>query len=148
MDDEPQEKPKSNHTVEHEIARMMSPMNKGVELEEWREDAYCAALAKDDPYFLDLWFAPEDTTAAASAASACFSCPSRVGCLEWASVTKQRFGIWGGVPASIRLKHRQRPHDFPVLVELANPYDTEAPKSRFHVSNLTTWSDEEDYSDG
>lgn len=143
---------KSNHTVEHELARMMTPMNKGVDLDSsWREEAYCGIMAKEDPYFLDLWFAPEDSSSSAVAASACFSCPARRECLEWASTTKQRSGIWGGLPASVRLKHKQRPHDFPVLVELDNPYDTDNPKSKFHISKLTAWDrdgEQEDNPDG
>jgi len=142
---EDQDTPKpSSHTVEHELARMMTPMNKGSHLDPtWREEALCAQMAKEDPYFLDLWFAPEETVSAATAASACFSCPVRTDCLEWASVTKQRFGIWGGQPAKVRLTHKQRPHDYGVLVELGNPYDTESPKSKYHVSKLTAWTDEE-----
>lgn len=144
MDTEPEPK-KSSHTVEHELARMMSPMNRGADLDStWREEAHCARMAQDDPWFIDLWFAPEDTAAAASAASACFSCPVRQQCLEWASVTKQREGIWGGLPATVRLKHKQKPHDYPVLLELANPYDTESTKSKFHISKLTSWDRNEE----
>jgi len=127
---------KSNHTVEHELARMQTPLNLGAELDQWRDEALCASTVAESPDLIDLWFAEENTTSAAVAADICFRCPVRAGCLEWASVTKQRSGIFGGLPGSLRLKHKQSPHNYPVLVQLENPYSTNNPKSKYHVSNL------------
>jgi len=127
---------KSNHTVEHELARAQTPINKAVELDKWREGALCASIVAESPDLIDLWFSEETTTSAAIAADVCFRCPVREGCLEWASVAKQRAGIWGGLGAQIRLKHRQKPHNYEELVELPNPYMTENIKSKYHVSNL------------
>lgn len=136
---------KRTHSIDQELARLMSPMHRGSHIDPtWRTDSKCSVYVEESDYFLDAWFAPEDTTGASIASSICFTCPVREKCLEWASATKQREGIWGGQPPSVRLKHKGKPHNYTELVLLPNPYDTDSPKSRFHSSKLRVWDGETD----
>lgn len=123
----------------------MSPLHKGAHINpDWRNNAACADKAQESPDFIDLWFQEENSVKSAVATSVCFTCPMRKKCLEWASLTKQREGIWGGQPMSIRLKHKGRPHNYEELVELPDPYETTNKKSRFHINNLDTGDSTED----
>lgn len=125
------------HSIDQELARLMSPLYRGAHIDpSWRLDAECAAKVQESPDFIDLWFSEEDTVQAATATSVCFTCPVREKCLEWASATKQREGIWGGQPVSIRLKYKGKPHNYEALVNLPDPYETKNKKSRFHITNL------------
>lgn len=145
MSAEKKEPPVRRHTFRQEEARMLSSMYKAEDVgNEWRLWAFC----KDDES-PDDWFAPDGTTEAASATAACFNCPVREECLEWASLSKQRQGIWGGQPASVRIPKgsgakKDRPHDYDRLVDLPDPYLTDNTKSRFHSGNLTDWNGEDD----
>ena len=125
------------HSIDQELARLMSPLYKGSHIDpSWRQQAACADTVQESPTFIDLWFEDEDSVKSATATSVCFTCPVRKTCLEWACATKQREGIWGGQPVSIRLKHKGKPHNFDELVNLPDPYVTMNKKSRFHISNL------------
>lgn len=59
---------------------------------EWRRRAACRGMEPD------LWFPhseqPEDE---APAKAVCATCPVRLDCLEFALVTRQDDGVWGGV---------------------------------------------------
>lgn len=129
------------------MARLMSPMLRAADWDQsWRDDAVCGEIVARDQRLQSLWFAPEDTTSCRAAVALCNACPVRVECLEWASQTKQRYGVWGGLPASVRLRHG-RPHDFKRLVLLPDPYETRNRRSRFHTSRLTNWDGVEEEGD-
>jgi hypothetical protein len=121
-----------------EHARMMTPMNMVSDMgNDWRKDALCKD--SDDP---NKWFAPDNTVEAEQAATECFECPARKDCLLWASLSKQRSGIWGGQPPSVRLSGT--PHEYEKLVDKPNPYDTPRKFSRFYRPNLITWDKKEE----
>lgn len=103
---------------------------------EWILEGLCT-----DPDLVpsDFFFAPETSPRAAEAASLCWQCPVREKCLEWANTARIRHGIWGGQPYSIRYAAK---FDF-YLLALTNPYETEDPSNRFHVSNLTEVQDDD-----
>ena len=145
MEQDSDEGESRRHSFLQEEARMLSPIYRAADQSghEWRKQAYCSNLA---PEIANYWFAKDGTTASAAASAACFSaCPVRKECLKWASEAKQRFGIWGGLPSSIRLQKvsqtgdKGRPHDYDSLVELEYPYSTTDRRSRFSVFNMTTW---------
>jgi hypothetical protein len=138
------------HSFLQEEARMLSPIYRAAEQSghQWRKRALCSETS---PEVADYWFAKDGTFASAVASDTCFVlCPVRKECLKWASGAKQRFGIWGGLPSSIRLQkvsmtgEKGRPHDYDSLVELEPPYSTTDPRSRFHHNNLTEWQGEEE----
>jgi len=70
-----------------------APAELGLE-ETWRESAACRRM---DP---DLFFPVGVTGPAvahiAAAKAVCAICPSREACLEFAIVTNQEYGVWGG----------------------------------------------------
>lgn len=99
--------------------------------DNWRQDALCSDFADR----ADMWYSDETSTQASLATSICFACPVRQECLKEACTNKEPFGIWGGLPASVRMK-RGRAHNFLKLINLLDPYDTEDRESPFHISNL------------
>jgi hypothetical protein len=111
----------------------------------WRQRSLCA----DRDTSPDIFFAKDGTDASEAAVRMCFECPVRLSCLQWSCIAKQRYGIFGGLPASVRLQggtgtERGKPHDFPALADLPNPYQTDNPRSRFFQGNITPWEGEED----
>lgn len=98
----------------------------------WRRQAHCGQI-----YFLpsDMWFAEEHSVSASIATETCFTCPVRKECLKEACDNKEPYGIWGGLPASIRSK-KGMVHNFLKLVDLLDPYNTEDRSSPFHINNL------------
>lgn len=85
--------------------------------EDWRKRAACL---KHDP---DLWFADaKDRRTRARATAVCYGCPVRATCLEWATATRQSYGIWGGVDFDQEIKpwHKKAQrgaHTTPQIVE-------------------------------
>jgi WhiB family redox-sensing transcriptional regulator len=76
-----------------------------VEDVRWRKDAACRASSPD------LFF-PVGTVGAAlteieSAKAVCSGCAVREACLEFAMVTNQEFGVWGGTSEDERRRMRQ-----------------------------------------
>ncbi|MFO7300611.1 MAG: WhiB family transcriptional regulator [Actinomycetes bacterium] len=57
----------------------------------WREAAACRSRPE-----VDFFPSREDSTSIARAKAVCAGCPVREPCLEWALVTGQPDGIWGG----------------------------------------------------
>jgi hypothetical protein len=100
--------------------------------EHWQNEADCALYYTNEK---DLWYADEKSTQASVATSICFQCPVRLECLKAACDTKEPHGVWGGLPASVRMG-RGRAHNFLRLVGLPDPYETEDRASPFHISNL------------
>lgn len=70
-------------------------------LESWRQDAACRDL---DP---NLFF-PSTDEQAVPAKAVCESCPVREECLEYAIVTRQDDGVWGGLDETERKRLRRR----------------------------------------
>ena len=66
----------------------------GDEETDWMTDALCAQVATGDEWF------DEDIKIQNFAKAVCALCGVRRECLEFALRTGQRFGVWGGVPAS------------------------------------------------
>jgi WhiB family redox-sensing transcriptional regulator len=56
----------------------------------WAKWARCQEIGGD-------WHYPEATQSASVARSICARCEVRPECLEWALVTDERFGVWGGL---------------------------------------------------
>ena len=56
----------------------------------WRQRALCADLPPD------LFFS-EALADVRDAKAVCARCPVRQECLDWATETKQEYGVWGGV---------------------------------------------------
>lgn len=110
-----------------------------MEQDDWRREAYCAALTSEDGLHPDDWFQEEHTAISAIATAACFSCPVRKQCLKDACDNKEPHGIWGGLPFSIR---QGKAHSILKLVDLPDPYETEDSNSPFHISNWLGSSDE------
>lgn len=75
-------------------------------LVEWRHEAACLS---HDP---DYWFPAGETGPAAEqiryAKRVCASCPVQEECLEYAVVTNQVSGIWGGLTEEERRPVRRR----------------------------------------
>jgi WhiB family redox-sensing transcriptional regulator len=78
--------------------------------DEWRQAAACRSV---DPAL----FFPIGTTGPAvshiqEAKAVCVTCPAQAPCLEFAMVTNQESGIWGGASEEDRrvLRRRQRRH--------------------------------------
>jgi WhiB family redox-sensing transcriptional regulator len=68
---------------------------------EWREDAACRDL--DTAIFF-----PETDEATAAAKAVCATCPVREACLQFALVTRQDDGVWGGLDENERRRLRRR----------------------------------------
>ena len=56
---------------------------------QWRELGACRGLEPDIFY-------PDDDDDAVEAKSVCAQCGVRVACLEYASVSREKSGVWGG----------------------------------------------------
>ncbi len=69
--------------------------------QEWRQDAACQGLDTNI-------FFPVDEAEAAEAKSVCAVCPVRIECLEWAILTRQTDGVWGGLDENERRRLRRR----------------------------------------
>ena len=67
----------------------------------WREDAACRDLDTNI-------FFPESDEDAGPALDACATCPVREECLEFALVTHQDDGVWGGMTETERRRLRRR----------------------------------------
>jgi hypothetical protein len=139
------------HTFLQEEARMLSPLFKAHEAtgNEWRNQALCHQLACDGSASLNAWFAPDGTDVQSDAVAACFDCPVRKECLEWACTAKIQHGVWGGQPRTVRLQKnlrpdKFRPHMYLKLVDLPNPYDTTDARSAFHRDKIEVWDGTED----
>jgi WhiB family redox-sensing transcriptional regulator len=136
------------YTFRQEEARMLSLLYKALEVgNEWRDQSLCGNTTTPDH-----WFASDGTLEAKEATDTCFSCPVREKCLEWASESKQKDGIWGGLPRSLRIQKgagesRIKPHDYPKLVLLVNPYTTDEERSRFFIGNLTPCTGEDEHNE-
>lgn len=103
-----------------------------MEADNWREDADCANYYTRHP---DMWHAEENTADASVASGICFQCPVRLECLKEACDKKEPYGIWGGLPYSVRSR-RGKAHNFLKLVGLPDPYETDDRASHFHIQNL------------
>jgi WhiB family transcriptional regulator, redox-sensing transcriptional regulator len=68
---------------------------------EWRQDAACRDL--DTAIFF-----PETDEAAAAAKAVCATCPVREACLQFALITRQDDGVWGGLDENERRRLRRR----------------------------------------
>lgn len=72
----------------------------------WREAAACSGVESD------LFFpASEEASAAQAAKAICGECPVREACLQYALVTNQAAGVWGGLDAADRRRMRRRLRD-------------------------------------
>jgi len=69
--------------------------------DHWRPDAACRDL--DTAVFF-----PETNEQIATAKAACASCPVRTACLEFAVITRQDDGVWGGLDENERKRERRR----------------------------------------
>lgn len=69
----------------------------------WRQDAACQSLP-DTMFFL----AGDDFAGMKRAKSVCEQCPVKDECLEFAIVTNQSLGIWGGTTPNERRQIRRR----------------------------------------
>lgn len=67
---------------------------------DWVADALCA---QTDP---EIFF-PEKGKSSAEAKLVCRSCPVAEECLEFAIVTRQKFGVWGGLSPDERSRVRR-----------------------------------------
>jgi WhiB family redox-sensing transcriptional regulator len=82
-------------------------MDKGFELlpsepqANWQDQANCRGV---DP---DLFF-PERGASAREAKEVCRSCTVSLDCLEYALVTGEKFGIWGGATERERRRLRRQ----------------------------------------
>ncbi len=68
---------------------------------DWRLDAACRDL--DTAIFF-----PEMEEAVAAAKAVCATCPVREACLEFALITRQDDGVWGGLDENERRRVRRR----------------------------------------
>ena len=68
---------------------------------DWRQDAACRDL--DTAVFF-----PETDEAVAAAKAVCASCPVREACLDFALITRQDDGVWGGLDETERRRVRRR----------------------------------------
>ena len=67
----------------------------------WQDLAHCRGANPD------LFF-PERGASTRKAKGICRECPVRVECLEFAVVTSEKFGIWGGMSERERRKIRRQ----------------------------------------
>lgn len=70
----------------------------------WRLDAACRDL--DTAVFF-----PETDAAIGAAKAVCATCPVRDACLEFALITRQDDGVWGGLDENERRRVRRRRQD-------------------------------------
>ena len=68
---------------------------------DWRKDAACRDL--DTAVFF-----PEDDEGVAAAKAVCATCPVREACLDFALITRQDDGVWGGLDENERRRVRRR----------------------------------------
>ncbi|MEA3075615.1 MAG: WhiB family transcriptional regulator, redox-sensing transcriptional regulator [Actinomycetota bacterium] len=68
---------------------------------DWKADAACRDLDTEI-------FFPDNDANAAPALEVCASCPVRQACLEFALMTRQNDGVWGGHTETERRKLRRR----------------------------------------
>lgn len=72
----------------------------------WREAAACSGVESG------IFFpASEDESAAKAAKAVCADCPVIEACLQYALVTNQAAGVWGGLDAAERRRMRRRLRD-------------------------------------
>lgn len=102
---------------------------------DWKRDSLCFRLVDMGLHSADLWYQDDFSPDSKEAAEICFECPVRQACLKQACETKEPFGIWGGLPISLR-KQKGRPHNFSRLKPLSNPYITQDEDSPYHPDNL------------
>jgi WhiB family redox-sensing transcriptional regulator len=69
--------------------------------QEWRLDAACRDL--DTAVFF-----PETAEEVAAAKAVCATCPVREACLDFALITRQDDGVWGGLDENERRRVRRR----------------------------------------
>jgi WhiB family redox-sensing transcriptional regulator len=69
--------------------------------EDWRQRAACRDL--DTAVFF-----PETEAGVAEAKAVCATCPVREACLNFALVTRQDDGVWGGLDENERRRVRRR----------------------------------------
>lgn len=74
--------------------------------DDWRRAAACHDL--DTNLFFIVGSGPEAMADEARAKAVCATCPVRLECLEYAIVTKQEHGVWGGMGEEERLRERRR----------------------------------------
>ena len=68
----------------------------GRQRDGWRDQAACQG---HDPAH---WFADRREAGSERAKAVCAGCPVRAACLDYAVVTDQRWGVWGGLTADER----------------------------------------------
>lgn len=68
---------------------------------DWKHQAACRGM---DP---NIWH-PETGEWPTQARRICFQCPVREACLEWALMSGERKGIWGGTTPRERSQMRRR----------------------------------------
>lgn len=73
-------------------------------VENWRQRSACSGLDTE-------MFFPASDAEAAAAQAVCATCPVRDQCLEWALVTRQEDGVWGGLTDNERRRLRRRRRD-------------------------------------
>lgn len=71
------------------------------------DDVWARAVCRSGQYDPELWFST-DAGDIERAALACQDCPIRRGCLRFALVSGERFGVWGGLDADTRQHVRRR----------------------------------------
>jgi len=70
----------------------------------WRDEAACKGLDTDI-------FFPASDAEAGPAKLICAGCPVRAECLEWALLSRQEDGVWGGLTDNERRRLRRRRRD-------------------------------------
>lgn len=139
--------------VEREISRLMERFIRGSAVEVDWEQALCAKKVTSGEVDKNLWHCPGDTKPSAQAADICFECPIRKQCLEFACASGERYGIWGGIPENIRsgagAGHDRNisAYDYDALATMANVYDVESKKFRYHRDRLKDWTPGQEYND-
>jgi WhiB family redox-sensing transcriptional regulator len=73
----------------------------------WRKDALCRGV-DTNLFFPAGELGEEPVLHAETAKAVCFRCPVREECLEYALVTDQPFGVWGGTTEAERRSIRRR----------------------------------------
>jgi len=78
----------------------------GFDNEAWRRSAACHSV--DPDLFFPVGSAGESVDETEKAKAVCGGCPVRAACLAFALVTRQEFGVWGGLDEHERRRlHRQ-----------------------------------------
>ena len=86
-------------------AGLSGPAARGIPA-AWRESAGCRQA--DPELFFPIGLGGAGAAEARQAKAFCASCPVRQPCLEYALMTRQEFGIWGGCDENERhALHRQ-----------------------------------------